>query len=98
MGADLASSLVDGKRFRRPNFRMTFLSRKFLITFLSHQPYFVSLVLIFTVKKCIHDTFLSQFVLCHTFNNTISRNIEGADAWTVPHLKFWGIVHLSLRP
>src|SRR6218665_92483 len=34
--------------------------------------------------------FFSLFILSHTSDNTTSQNIGGADAWAVPHLKFWG--------
>ena len=107
MGGDLAPSLGGrGKKFRGPNFRMTFLQEKVSINFnaenfwwpfFSHRQYFVCFFAclcclksdinihdpfvdekpLLQNKKILHQTFFSQFILCHAWNNTTSRSIGG---------------------
>ena len=118
-GRRLGAEFGGQKKFREPNFRMTFFRKKFpvfdaenkiLVTFLviayilsvfclsllSEIWYITYMTLFFTnnlylrTKNSFITLFFNQFVLCHASNNTISPNIGRTDAWTVPHLKFWG--------
>src|SRR6218665_3057790 len=73
---DLALSLGVG-----PNLRMTVFRKKFR---------FVCQKLLFHHPKFLLSTFFSHFLLYLTSNKSSSRNIEGTDAWPVPHFKFLG--------
>ena len=49
-----------------------------------------------SVKNSFMTPFFTLFVLSRASDNTTSQNIEGTDAWAVPHLKFfWGTVPQS---
>jgi len=76
--------------FRMTSFmkNFPFLCQKFLMTTFSHWSCFVCLLPVSTLpifaekplfqnKTFLHDTFFSQFLLCHASNNATSPNIGG---------------------
>src|SRR6218665_52260 len=70
--------------------KFPFLRQKFLVTFFNHRPYFSDFPCLCCTKKSIFqkkfhdDTFFTQFVLSHAFDNTTSQNSQHYFS------KYWG--------
>src|SRR6218665_650145 len=63
--------------------------RFFTVLNVVYDPFFTKKPTI-SEKNSFVRPFFTLFVLSRASDNTTSLNIEGTNAWAVPHLKFWG--------